>query len=54
MFRSLVKKIEEHGKNYHRKEDDKRNDVNDARIDIFSTDLIRVIFYEGVGQVCFT
>jgi len=53
MPRSLVKKIQEDSKNYHSKEGDKRSHVYDPGIHIFSTDLISVIFYKGVGKVCF-
>jgi len=54
MPRSLVKKIQEDSKNYHSKEDDQRSHVYYPGIDIFSTDLICVIFYKGVGEICFT
>ena len=53
MPRLLVKKIQEDSKNYHSKEDDKRRRVYYPGVDIFSTDLICVIFYKGVGKICF-
>jgi len=54
MFRSLVKKIQEHSKNYYSKEDDQRSHVHNLRIDVFSADLVCVIFYERVGKICLT
>ena len=53
MFRSLVKKIQEHSKNYHNQEGDECGHVHDSGVNVFSADLVRVIFYKGIGKICF-
>jgi len=53
MFSSLVKKIKKHSKNYHNQEDNKSSHVYNFRINVFSTDLISVVFYKRVGEICF-
>jgi len=53
MFCSLVKKIKQHSKNYHGEEYDECSGVYNFGINVFSTDLIGIIFYKGIGEACF-
>ena len=54
MFRTLAKKIQNYSKNYHSEEYDQSSHVYNPEIKVFPTDLIRIIFYEGVGKMSFT
>ena len=51
MFSSLVKKIKKHSKNYHNQEDNKSSHVYNFRINVFSTDLVGIIFYKGIRKI---
>jgi hypothetical protein len=51
MFRSLAKKIQNYSKNYHSEEYDQSRHVHNFCVNVFSTDLVGIIFYKGIRKI---